>query len=286
MSAINLTLAGRSIELEATDREPRTYAATGQPMRELEISLTAGAEVADEVLDELREARDMDSGAGLVDSEGASWRVLDYDYTWRDRDDAKVFTASLLELPTPPTVSSLRFLELDVPVDYYRDEVQHPADPASDWHFAAEFLTSGDATDALQPNSSRNPPRTPIYFEFTRVGVDETPLRARLGQVVWADADAGQRRWHAVFVTEESDGHETSGDGFVDTLHRLHEPARSNVQRYAVRLRAEMAQLVQELEDAGALGDEAVARVRAAGENMVNSFDMDLLRVRDVSEFR
>lgn len=281
---ITLRLIGQEVELKLQPLESSKRRSDGQTLRRGTVNLVAGADLEDAVSDALRDAGGWSARTPLQDSQGTSWRVDEWDSSWRS-DNGRDFTALLVEDPDSLTPTRLQFLDHDVAVEYY--ECDEPSSPDSILSLDVEFITGADETDRLIDQlgdyRGRNLAIEDPYFDFTRVGIPKTPQRFRFGLPIWQRLDEPEnaRRWHITFVAEDGDNADRQRG------HNLGDPELSNTAQMTLTQRRQIEALLAELVAAGAITDEARERIMQSGRDaLAGNDDLDLNQARDVTNYR
>ena len=94
------------------------------------------------------------------------------------------------------------------------------------------------------------------YFSVQMVGITTGPLKMRFGRCLWKRLDERTVR-HRIWLVGE--GGDDEAFGLFDSLNQ---PELSRTMEQCLILKARMDALVSELQRAGALGAEAVERIR------------------------
>lgn len=113
-----------------------------------------------------------------------------------------------------------------------------------------------------------------LYFDVTWAGIKDAPVRMRLGRCLWQAADDGGARHLVTFVAE------AEADAAADRLNFLFEPWQARLKEQSASQRGAFEALLAELEQAGVLGAEAIARIRDKASNL------DLAHVREFDRVR
>ncbi|MFJ4866805.1 hypothetical protein [Streptomyces sp. NPDC088748] len=101
--------------------------------------------------------------------------------------------------------------------------------------------------------------RSERYFDVTRRGVSDTPVRMRFGRCLWQETGPGVKRHNLSLVADE--GREV---GKPHMFALLNEPRLSRTTEAAVANAQALGVLLDELEVRGVLPKEAADKVRAA----------------------
>jgi hypothetical protein len=102
-----------------------------------------------------------------------------------------------------------------------------------------------------------------LYFDVTWAGIKDDPVRMRFGRCLWQEADDGGARHLVTFVAE---AREDDADG--KGLNFLFEPWQARLKEQSASHRGALLALLEELEQSGVLGAEAIARIKDKSSNL------------------
>lgn len=109
-----------------------------------------------------------------------------------------------------------------------------------------------------------------LYFDVTWAGIKDDPVRMRFGQCLWQEAEDGGARHLVTFAAETEEG-----DASAKGLNFLFEPWQARLKEQSASQRGALLALLEELEQSGVLGADAVARIKDKASNL------DLAHVRE-----
>lgn len=246
---VSLALPGDPLIFSFAEEEPVASLYTGKPLRRLEFSLGARGTAAHEQLNAALTAA-VNESVPVADRAGGKWEVTSY-YSYpegnlgmftheiklTEREDLKVERVEFDGLSLTP-----ERWELTPHGDTYMVQLLVSLDPAEH-----------DQFEQAQERH-RGAGGTGIYFPVRLAGIQDDPISMRFGQCLWQPLDAGRARHKIVLVPEQGD---SQGPGF----QQLMEPGMLRVTQRAAITKIRLDRLVQELERAGVLDSEAIARI-------------------------
>jgi hypothetical protein len=242
---------------------------TWRPLRRLVLDFVAGEDLAEPLGDQFRGAASSHRRTPITDDEGGEWKVGTWTYSYRDNGSSMRYDVELVEIEKL-VATRLKFGGLDVELEFYREE--DPLDERARI-IVSEFLADEAMTERLRTLADEED-----YFDLVRVGIADQPISVRIGRALWEplDGEPGNRRFQVPFVTEEGDDDTTSST----------DPRSWNTSRVAIRERARLRALVNELVNAGVIDDAARARIEQTGDDSWKREWLDLFKVTDVALFR
>lgn len=115
------------------------------------------------------------------------------------------------------------------------------------------------------------------YFDLTLEGRD--PIRVRWGRVVWQREAESTRRVLGTLVAESQDGPDLGPPG-------PGEPRLGNTSEVALRAQEGIAAVIDELQAAGALSEEAVGRIAQRMARAADAHWFELLETERIDTYR
>jgi len=271
---MRLHLLGQYRDIEPVGAEPGLSRHTGLPLRNITLDLRVGSNLADDLRQELQAARS--PANALRDDEGGLWLVQQHSSSSRD-GGAWSFAIELAESENPQA-QSLELHDMSLIPLFYEERVTSDGVLLIVIEVEPEMADS-ERIEVLLTAGGASRGKDPVYFPVRRVGVTDEPLSVRWGRCLWQALPDGGRRHSLVLVGE-------GGDRDVQLPVMSHDPELGNALRISIRAREYGEALLDELEAAGALSSEAVARVRSRVESAVDRRFRDAVEARDLSEFR
>lgn len=165
-----------------------------------------------------------------------------------------------------PTIHAqrLEFLGITAVPEHYHEQTD---DSDGSLLIEAIVVLDSDADERLE-NAIRDRDETG-YFDLTRVGVRDVPLRVRFGRCLWQRGESGRSHLLRLVADEDLD-RDLSLWSLVD------EPEKSRVASFALRADEGVDAILEELATAGVLTGEAIQRVKARIESVARrSRDLD-----------
>ncbi|MCO1597412.1 hypothetical protein M8C17_19865 [Micromonospora sp. RHAY321] len=261
---IRLVLLGEPSDLDFTELEPVTSPLTLKPLRRISVEMRVGAGLHDQLRERLNASRLGNLEVQPVeDADGGLWAVeehhayqdngpWEHSLTFRQHDAVEVRKLEFADLSLVPEKAKVDRLSL-----------------LQDEGFMVEALVTVDAeqhgklTRLITEQYDANDPETldldKQYLPVRLVGVRDEPLSMRFGgRCPWQSTDNGGARYLLVLVTEEGDPRQRSmvGMGW--------QPRAEALTRNSVIHEARIDALIAELQRAGVLSAEAVARIAEA----------------------
>lgn len=264
-------LAGEFRDLSTQEEDPVESRSTGRPLRRLMLDFTAGDDLTESLGDQFRDAAaSSHRRTPITDDEGGNWKVGNWSYSYQQNGSSMSYDVELVEIEKLEA-TRLRFAGLDVELEYYAEEEDSLGEQSR--IIITEFLADEATAARLRTLSDADG-----YFDLVRVGITDEPLSVRIGRLLWQalDDQPGNRRFQVPFVTEEGD----------DDVIGITDPRSWNTSKVAIRERARLSALVDELVAAGVIDDTALARIEQAGEGTWQRDRLDLFEVTDVTLFR
>ncbi|MFG2320836.1 hypothetical protein [Streptomyces tendae] len=249
MTTLNLTLLGAFREITAAELPPVTSAHSGRPLRRYALQLHVPDERHQELDAELEAAATPD-GDHLQGSD-AAWRVS---AGWTAssqgrRPEIFVYRIEIQEVEIL-YADALEVEGLRIVPGMYRERADEDTITVT---VVAEL--SGEDDEHLE-ELLREPG---AWYDVTRRGISDTPVRMRFGRCVWQRTEEGGRRHHLELVGDE-DSPETAPSA-------LDLAARPRLDRALEQVAAHtdaLSRLLAELRAGGVLGEDAVKAVEAA----------------------
>jgi hypothetical protein len=248
--AISFNLLGDLREFTAGELPPVTSPHTGRSLRRVALELRVPSNRREELDAEL-EAASGDDGRPLQGPD-AKWFVSGNRVSYGVGAQPEVYTYQLeLQEAEDLTASAVEIRGLVLVPTAYRESV------ADNGNLVATFVTevTGDEVRQLEELIVAGNQ----YFDVIRRGITDAPMRMRFGRCLWQEDEAGPRRHNLSLVADE-DKPPIKPDGFS----LLNEPQLTRTTEAAVANARALGVLLEELQNQGALSEEAVARVRSA----------------------
>ncbi|MFK0119578.1 hypothetical protein [Streptomyces sp. NPDC090994] len=249
MTTLNLTLLGALREITAAELPSATSPHSGRPLRRYALRLHVPDERHQELDAELRAAAAAD-GDPLRGTD-AAWRVAE---GWTAasqgrRPEIYVYRIEIQEIEVlHPTALEIEGLRL-VPAKY-RERADEDV---------LTVTAVADVTGADDQRLERLLSTPGAWYEVTRRGISDTPVRMRFGRCVWQRTGEGTRRHHLELVAGEDRPSAAPPETALAGQPRLDRA----VERLMAHTDA-LARLLKELHTQGVLSDSAVRAVEAA----------------------
>jgi hypothetical protein len=275
-SPIELVLAGDPLLFGYLEAAPEVSRYTGQPLRQLRVSLGARGDDAHERLNAA-----LQSAGGedvlISDVEGGHWRVTRHSYSYIDGRPVTTYKHEV-ELGEHEDLTLERVVLQALEVTPDRWSLQSDGD-----QYTLTFLVSLGPEDhkvlerMLEKHSTAKGPE--IYFPVSWTGIRDTPVRMRFGKCLWESLAGGGARHLVVLVSERGD---TAGK--LAGL-QLFQPELTRMMQHTVITRMKLDALITELHQAGVLPSEAVDRLNREVDVLPFDLMREFDRANDVEEF-
>lgn len=250
---IQLLLLDQPRRLDFEELEPATSPLTLRPLRRIAVTMHVGDTVHDQLGAQLQESR---YGRPIGEVDGGMWELEDhcsqksgdgpwtYNVVLRQREAINISQLDFAGLSLTPdktkVAEELGIITICASVTVTAEQHQVIEDIVTSQY---EAHLSGDAANA--------------YMSVLAVGLRDEPIRMRFGACPWEKTDDGAR-YVLVLVSEEGD---------TKSLQRGKQPSDPKTEaliRNSLMHSAKVDALISELERAGVLSSEAVARIADA----------------------
>jgi hypothetical protein len=250
--ATRLDIPGQPVLLEEREGEPVPSRFTGKPLRRISLTLEVYGDNAQEQLSAALTAAS--SGGGLITyGQGGQWAVSSHSFSYRA---GQAVTTSRYEVELAEhedlRLERVEFEGLSVVPDRWKLD----SDDDSIWLAFLVNLDPGQHRQFERLLEQRAADETEHYFPVQMVGITTGPVKMRFGRCLWKRLDECTVR-HRIWLVGE--GGDDEAFGLFDSLNQ---PELSRTMEQCLILKARMDALVSELQRAGALGAEAVERIR------------------------
>jgi hypothetical protein len=249
MTTLNLTLLGAFREITAAELPPVTSAHSGRLLRRYALQLHVPDERHQELDAELKAAATPD-GDHLQGSD-AAWRVSE---GWTAssqgrRPEIYVYRIEIQEVEIL-YAEALEVEGLRIVPGMYRERADEDTITVT---VVAEL--NGEDDEHLEELLRR----PGAWYDVTRRGISDTPVRMRFGRCVWQRAEEGGRRHLLELV-----GDEGSPEAPPSALDLAARPRLDRALEQVAAHTDALSRLLEELRAGGVLGEGAVRAVEAA----------------------
>jgi hypothetical protein len=253
-NAVSLKLpAVRGQVLGSRELDPELSRFTGKELRRIEYVLTVRGDDAREQIETVIGAAS--NGEPLIpDADGGQWAVTGHKVSYSVTQSEPVYTYAI-ELTEHEVLSlgRVEFEGLALAPDPSRWSLN-----SDDDHFWVCFLVDL-GPDEHQRFEAALEGRRGDYFPAQLVGITDGSIQMRFGRCLWERLDDGVVRHRIVLVGAGGD------DEAAGVFSGLNQPELARTVEQAVIMKAQMNALIEELQQAGALGAEAASRIRRLG---------------------
>jgi hypothetical protein len=275
-TVVQLVLLGKGRDLQVIEDHPLLSRWNGKPLRRISFQLgVANDNEHDSLQAELAESGD---GPVIVTgSDGVQWEVSSHSYSYSNNR---------------PPVHNIELTEMEQ-LNLERIEFDGLALTPEHWSLQAgdnpvlSFLASmnpeeHEQFEAILRRRRQADTDAEVYFLATLTGITEQPVRMRFGRCLWQNLDAGGARHQIVLVAEEGDVQSK----VYPVLSQLFQPAVDRLEEGSLRSKHKQDALMTELQRAGVLDNDAIARINDAASaplsfSEVREFD----RALDIDDF-
>lgn len=273
-SYLSLVLLGEPRNLQVEFLDPVTSPYTNRPLRRLQTELSVRGDADHERL--MGELEPAAGGEALIrGDEGNQWKVTSHSYSYQAGQTVTVFNHTMeLEEHEQLTLDRVEFQGLSLTPERWSLESGGPAESVS---LTALVSLNADEHEQLERAIERytNQEASP-YFPVRWVGILDEPVSMRFGRCLWQSKDNGGARHRLILVTEQ-------GDESKPLL--LFEPERTRLIEQSVVVKSTLNALIDELERAGTLDNQAIGRLKEKTDHLEWSMTREFDRVGDVEAF-
>jgi hypothetical protein len=275
-NAVSLNLpAVRGQVFGSRELDPEVSRFTGKELRRIEYVLAVRGDDGQEQIEAVIAAAS--NGETLIpDADGGQWAATGHKFSYSVTQSEPVYTYEI-ELTEHEVLSLGRvdFEGLALAPD--RDRWSLDSD---DDHFWVWFLVDLDP-DEHQRFEAALEQRGADYFPVQLAGITDGSIQMRFGRCLWKRLEDGIVRHRIALVGAGGD------DEAVGVFSGLNQPELARTVEQAVIMKAQMNALIEELQQAGTLGAEAVGRIRhlATIENVSFADQRDQDRAVNIDSF-
>lgn len=273
-SYLSLVLLGEPRNLQVAFLDPVTSPYTNRSLRRLRTELSVRGDADHErLMGELEPAAD---GEALIrGDEGDQWKVTSHNYSYQAGQTVTVFNHTVeLEEHEQLTLDRIELPGLSLTPERWSLESGGPAERVS---LTALVSVNADEHEQLERAIERyTDQEASPYFPVRWVGISDEPVSMRFGRCLWQPKDNGGARHRLVLVTEQGDESEPL---------LLLEPERTRLIQQSVAVKGTLNALIDELERAGTLDDQAIGRIKEKTDHLEWSMTREFDRVGDVEAF-
>ncbi|MFG2357393.1 hypothetical protein [Streptomyces sp. NPDC048521] len=249
MTSLKLALLGAVRELAAVQLPSVTSVHSGRPLRRFALELHVPDERHQELDAELEEAAAND-GKHLHGTD-AAWRVSEgwtADSQGR-RPEIYIYRMEVQEVEVLEA-SALEIEGLSLFPSRYKEQVDEDTVTVT---LVAEV--TGEDDERLE-ELLRDPD---AFYDVTRRGISDTPLRMRFGRCVWQRVADGRRRHHLELVADEG-----KAVAAPSPLALVNQPQLGRTMERTIANTDALAKLLEELHSQGVLSENAFHAINAA----------------------
>lgn len=251
MTTINasLVLLGEPRSLQAGELDPVISPYTDTPLRRIGLTLVAQGDNEHERLNaELEAAR---SGKDPIDDvDGCRWKVVTNNYSYQSGQSPTRYVHNVeLEMQEELSIERVEFDGISVAPDRWSLE-SNPGDAVVLTMLVSMEPDQNEQFEAVLERHRGSDQQN--YFPVKWIGIKDTAVSMRFGRCLWQSLEDSRFRHFIVLVSE--DGDDTS-------IRRFNEPEMSRLEEQSVIATAKLDALIHELQQAGTLNADAVARI-------------------------
>jgi hypothetical protein len=252
-TAARLDIPGQPVLLEEREGEPVPSRFTRKPLRRIRWTLEVYGDNAQEQLRAALTAAS-DGGELIPDGQGVQWTVASHSFSYQAGQTVTVYhhEVELVEHENL-RLERVEFEGLDVVPDRWKLD----SDDDRIWLAFLVNLDPGQHQQLERVLEQRAADDAEDYFPVQMAGITTSPIGMRFGRCLWKRLDERTVR-HRIWLVGEGGNDEATG-----VFDSLNQPELMRSMEQALIVKARIDALISELHQAGALGAEAVERIRS-----------------------